>query len=162
MVGLASGGRHVATCRDKFTKALLDLVLLASLQTSLKTLDEALKITNRRVNALEFVVLPVLDNTMKYVISELDELEREDQYRIKKVKDIRERQALEETAAALAERLRKRAMLIAQGRRPEDADNEISASLKASADFKPQSALEAADDETDPELDVTGISDSAN
>jgi len=71
-------------------------VALASLQTSLKTLDEALKVTNRRVNALEFVVMPQLSNTIKYVLSELDELEREDQYRIKKVKDLRQREEDEE------------------------------------------------------------------
>jgi len=92
MVGLAGGGRNVTKCKETFTTALTDLVRLASLQTSLKTLDDALRVTNRRVNALEFVVMPVLDNTQKYVISELDELEREDNYRIKKVKDIRTRQ----------------------------------------------------------------------
>lgn len=68
-------------CRDSFTKTLDDLVQLASLQTSLKTLDDALKVTNRRVNALEFVIMPQLYNTIKYVLSELDEMEREDQYR---------------------------------------------------------------------------------
>ena len=35
-------------------KALIDkLIKLASLQTSFKTLDDALKVTNRRVNALK-------------------------------------------------------------------------------------------------------------
>jgi len=78
-----------------FTKTLDDLVLLASLQTSLRTLDEALKITNRRVNALEFVVIPKLENTITYIKSELDELEREDTYRIKKVKDLRSQDSAE-------------------------------------------------------------------
>jgi len=57
-----------------------------------------LKVTNRRVNALEFVIMPQLNNTIKYIISELDEMEREDQYRIKKVKDIRTRLDDEEQA----------------------------------------------------------------
>ena len=74
--------------RESFSKTLDDLVQLAGLQTSLKTLDEALKVTNRRVNALEFVIMPQLTNTITYIMAELDELEREDQFRIKKVKDI--------------------------------------------------------------------------
>lgn len=96
MVGLSKGGQAVTKCRESFSTTLDDLVQLASLQTSLKTLDEALKVTNRRVNALEFVVMPQLNNTIKYIISELDELEREDQFRIKKVKDIRMQQDEEE------------------------------------------------------------------
>jgi len=94
-VGLARGGKQVQACKEKFAKSLDDLVVLASLQTSLRTLDEALKITNRRVNALEFVVMPKLENTIKYIKSELDEQEREDTYRIKKVKDLRSRDAEE-------------------------------------------------------------------
>ncbi len=66
-----------------------DLVKLCTLQTSMQMLDAALRVTNRRVNALEFVICPQLENTIAYVISELDELEREDTYRIKKVKDMR-------------------------------------------------------------------------
>jgi len=88
MVGLSKGGQSVNKSRDSFSKTLDDLVQLAGLQTSLKTLDEALKVTNRRVNALEFVIMPQLTNTMTYIMAELDELEREDQFRIKKVKDI--------------------------------------------------------------------------
>jgi len=91
IIALSSGGRQVVKAKETFTKALLDLVSLATLQTHLKTLDEALKITNRRVNALEFVIVPLLENTIKYIISELDEQEREDNFRIKKVKDIRMR-----------------------------------------------------------------------
>lgn len=88
MVGLSKGGQSVSKSRESFSKTLDDLVQLAGLQTSLKTLDEALKVTNRRVNALEFVIMPQLLNTISYIMSELDELEREDQFRIKKVKDI--------------------------------------------------------------------------
>jgi len=113
MVGLASGGRQVVKCKEAFTKALVDLVKLASLQTSLKTLDDALRVTNRRVNALEFVVMPVLENTMKYVISELDELEREDNYRIKKVKDLRTNEAAAASEASAKELQRLKALGLA-------------------------------------------------
>jgi len=96
IVGLSRGGQQVVKCKQNFTKALDDLVQLASLQTSLRTLDDALKVTNRRVNALEFVVMPKLQNTIKYIQSELDELEREDTYRIKKVKDLRSQNSEDE------------------------------------------------------------------
>ena len=54
-------------------------------QTSFQQLDEAMKVTNRRVNALDNVVIPKLENTMRYISSELDEREREDLFRLKKV-----------------------------------------------------------------------------
>jgi V-type H+-transporting ATPase subunit D len=81
IIGLSSGGRFVVKAKEAFTSALMDMVTLATKQTHLKTLDEALKVTNRRVNAWEFVILPLLENTIKYIISELDEQEREDNYR---------------------------------------------------------------------------------
>jgi V-type H+-transporting ATPase subunit D len=39
-------------------------------------LDEVIKATNRRVNAIEHVVIPRLENTVAYINSELDEMDR--------------------------------------------------------------------------------------
>jgi len=91
MIGLSTGGEAVSKYRNLMSQAMDEIIKLASLQTSVRALDDALKVTNRRVNALEFVIMPQLANTIRYINSELDELEREDNYRIKKVKDIRAR-----------------------------------------------------------------------
>ena len=43
--------------------------------------------TNRRVNALEFVVIPKFAAVIAFIIQELDEIDREDFVRIKKTQD---------------------------------------------------------------------------
>jgi len=85
LTGLGKGGRQVQESRDLYMKALEALIQLASLQTAFVTLDEVIRITNRRVNAIEYVVRPRLENTVSYIVSELDELEREEFYRLKKI-----------------------------------------------------------------------------
>ena len=85
MYGLSGGGAQINKAKEEFANLLEKLIQLASLQTAFKTLDEALKVTSRRVNALDNVVVPRLENTVNYVKQELDELEREDFTRLKKV-----------------------------------------------------------------------------
>ncbi|CAG9462031.1 unnamed protein product [Pedinophyceae sp. YPF-701] len=105
MTGLGKGGQQVQKCRVAFMETVKLLVELASLQTSFLTLDEAIKTTNRRVNALENVVKPKLTNTIAYIKGELDELEREEFFRLKKVQDKKKRDLKkkeEEDAAAAA------------------------------------------------------------
>ncbi|KFM73638.1 V-type proton ATPase subunit D, partial [Stegodyphus mimosarum] len=85
LAGLARGGQQLAKLKKNFAKAIILLVDLASLQTSFITLDEVIKVTNRRVNALEHVVIPKIERTIAYITSELDEREREEFYRLKKI-----------------------------------------------------------------------------
>ncbi|OAY45746.1 V-type proton ATPase subunit D [Manihot esculenta] len=100
LTGLARGGQQVQACRVAYVKAIELLVELASLQTSFLTLDEAIKTTNRRVNALENVVKPRLENTISYIKGELDELEREDFFRLKKIQGYKKREIEKQLAAA--------------------------------------------------------------
>ena len=67
LTGLGSGGQQIQTCRKAFMNSIELLVQLASLQTAFLTLDEAIKTTNRRVNALDNVVRPKLENTIAYI-----------------------------------------------------------------------------------------------
>lgn len=100
LTGLARGGQQVQQCRGAYIKAIEVLVELASLQTSFLTLDEAIKTTNRRVNALENVVKPRLENTIIYIKGELDELEREDFFRLKKIQGYKKKEIGKQMAAA--------------------------------------------------------------
>jgi V-type H+-transporting ATPase subunit D len=87
LAGLAKGGQQIKRLKTNYQKAIGMLVELASLQTSFVTLDVVIKTTNRRVNAIEHVIIPKIERTLAYIISELDELEREEFYRLKKVQD---------------------------------------------------------------------------
>jgi len=101
LTGLGRGGQQITKAREIYAKATETLVELASLQTAFVILDEVIRMTNRRVNALEHVVIPKLENTVKYINSELDEGDREDFFRLKKVQAKKK----ERTAIAEAEKL---------------------------------------------------------
>jgi len=104
LTGLGKGGQQVQRCRETYTRAVETLVELASLQTAFMILDEVIKVVNRRVNAIEHVIIPRTENTIKYINSELDELDREEFYRLKKVSNKKQR----DQAAADAEIRQKR------------------------------------------------------
>ncbi|KAJ3324210.1 H(+)-transporting V1 sector ATPase subunit D [Boothiomyces sp. JEL0866] len=76
LTGLGRGGQQVQKCKDTYQKAV---------QTAFVILDEVIKITNRRVNAIEHVIIPKIENTISFITSELDEQDREEFFRLKKV-----------------------------------------------------------------------------
>jgi V-type H+-transporting ATPase subunit D len=82
-------------------------------------LDEVIKVTNRRVNALEHILIPRAENTIKYINSELDELDREEFYRLKKVQGKKKRDA-----AVAEEEAKKKSAIIKSERAIPEEDNE--------------------------------------
>ena len=73
-------------------EAELDLIIsLAETETSLRRLGGEIQMTRRRVNALEQVLIPELRRQAKYIENTIDEREREDLFRLKKVKRIIEK-----------------------------------------------------------------------
>ncbi|KAK4134196.1 vacuolar ATP synthase subunit D [Trichocladium antarcticum] len=133
MTGLGKGGQQVQRCRETYARAVEALVELASLQTAFVILDEVIKVVNRRVNAIEHVIIPRTENTIKYINSELDELDREEFYRLKKVANKKQR----DTAAADAEMKKKNAEREANGEKhkaPEVDDSTPADILQAEGD----------------------------
>ena len=71
---------------EKF-EGILDVIIeYADIETRLKRLGEEINKTNRRVNALEQITVPALQEQVTYIRQTLDERAREDLFRLKKVK----------------------------------------------------------------------------
>ena len=71
---------------EKFEHILDVIIEYADIETRLKRLGEEINKTNRRVNALEQVTVPALNEQVTYIRQTLDERAREDLFRLKKVK----------------------------------------------------------------------------
>lgn len=89
-----SGELDNAICK---LSALFPMLLeLAAKEKEVQLLAAELEKTRRRVNALEYVMIPQLQVTIKYIQMKLDENERGNQTRLMKVKDMMLAEALEE------------------------------------------------------------------
>ncbi|MHA1606455.1 MAG: V-type ATP synthase subunit D [Candidatus Freyarchaeota archaeon] len=77
---------------QKFREALKLTVRLAEVETAIRKMAEEIDRTKRRVNALKYIVIPKLENTIRYISLHLEEREREDLFRLKRVKQLLERQ----------------------------------------------------------------------
>lgn len=71
---------------ERFEDEINIIIEIAAIETKLKRLGEEIQKTRRRVNALDYVVLPQLEETVKYIQMALDERAREELFRLKKVK----------------------------------------------------------------------------
>lgn len=133
LTGLSRGGQQVNKAREVYTQALKVLVELASLQTAFVILDEVIRMTNRRVNAIEHVIIPRLENTISYIVSELDEADREEFFRLKKV------QAKKKEKAAAGDKERKKLQGVEVD---DDEDEEESEESNEDAEVKDAGAKE--------------------
>lgn len=96
-----------ATTSGELDEAITDLsstlpllLELAAKEKEAQMLAAELERTRRRVNALEYVKIPQLQMTIKYIVMKLDENERGNQTRLMKVKDMILKEALEEKRQA--------------------------------------------------------------
>jgi V/A-type H+-transporting ATPase subunit D len=67
---------------------LQDMLKLAQLEKAAQMMAQEIEKTRRRVNALEYVMIPQLEETIKYIRMKLDENERGNLSRLMKVKDM--------------------------------------------------------------------------
>jgi V/A-type H+-transporting ATPase subunit D len=88
---LAGTSTTVDEAAQKVRMALDKVVRLAEIEATVKRLAAEIEKTKRRVNALNYVVLPRINNTIRYIELMLEEQEREDLFRMKRVKAMLER-----------------------------------------------------------------------
>ena len=65
-----------------------ELLRLAEIEKTCQVLAEEIEKTRRRVNALEHVMIPQYEDTIKYITMKLDENERSSTTRLMKIKDM--------------------------------------------------------------------------
>lgn len=73
---------------QSLAQCLPDLLRLAEVEKSCQLMASEIEKTRRRVNALEHVVIPQTQESIKYITMKLDENERSTQIRLMKVKDM--------------------------------------------------------------------------
>src|SRR3989338_1125465 len=71
---------------QSYEKVVEKAIRAAEIENSMKKLLKEIEKTKRRVNALEFNIMPSLDKTKSFVALRLEEMERENIFRMKRIK----------------------------------------------------------------------------
>ena len=104
--GVLGTSARIDEAAEAYEDLLAKIILAAEVETAMKKLLEEIETTKRRVNALEFKLLPELYDNQEFIEQKLEEQEREEIFRMKKIKakkdeeERAEREAREEEAAA--------------------------------------------------------------
>jgi V/A-type H+/Na+-transporting ATPase subunit D len=86
--GLAFTAAELDGAVNKLSDSLLRMIELAELEKTCNMLADEIEKTRRRVNALEYVMIPEMKDSIKYITMKLDENERGSRTRLMKMKDI--------------------------------------------------------------------------
>ena len=84
--GLLSSSAVLDESTKAFEIVIQKVVQAAEVETAIKKLLEEIEKTKRRVNALEFEVIPRMQEDEKFILLRLQEMERENIFRLKRIK----------------------------------------------------------------------------
>lgn len=96
--GLFDTSSQLDEAAYNFEDSLKIIVQLAEIEETVKRLAQEVEKTKRRVNALEYIVIPRLKSTAKYIQMHLDEMARDSFLRLKKIKAVLENKAEQKSA----------------------------------------------------------------
>jgi len=97
--GLLGTSARIDEAAEAYEDLLDQIILAAEVETAMKKMLEEIETTKRRVNALEFKLLPDLRENQEYIEQKLEEQEREEIFRMKKIKAKKEEEEKEEREA---------------------------------------------------------------
>ncbi len=93
--GVIGTSPRIDEAADAYEKLMETVVKAAEIETTMKKLLDEIEKTKRRVNALEFKVIPELEDAERFIRFRLEEMERENIFRLKRIKDKAAKRAAE-------------------------------------------------------------------